>query len=92
LNRLLIAKEEVVSQYEVLRRQALTATAGRGSGYGWALLASRGMIAWLRALASYAPVRPEKERSSECPSVLESSGLGEEITNVLANMALSARS
>jgi hypothetical protein len=92
LNRLPITKEEVVSQYEVLRRQALESTEGRGSGYGWALLATRGMIAWLRALASYAPLSPQSQKTSECPSVVESRGLSEEITHILTNMALSIRS
>ncbi|HVR74630.1 MAG TPA: helix-turn-helix domain-containing protein, partial [Planctomycetota bacterium] len=52
-----LGKEEEISGYEILRRRALGAREENGEGPGWSLLVNRGILAWLRAVASYAPVK-----------------------------------
>lgn len=44
-------------QYEVLRREAVETTATGRRGHGLAVFLTRGMAAWLRALAALAPQR-----------------------------------
>lgn len=78
--------------YEQLRCRALGAAQEHGEGHGWSLLVSRGMLGWLRALASYGPVVSSPERGRESASDREVPALGAEIIHVLTNMALATRS
>ena len=51
--------EQVRRQYEVVRQDAATDVAFSGRGYGVALLMSRGMPAWLKAVATLCLPRAE---------------------------------
>lgn len=72
-------------EYEILRQEALDASARRG--HGLALFLSRGMMAWLEALTALTS-RPipqgELDRSADLPPVLRP-----DLTTLLANMVLS---
>jgi len=85
-------KEEEVSGYELLRRRAVGSLEEKGDGYGWSLFVSRGMLAWLRAFASYAPIGSLRERRAEPGMDGELPVLGAEIIQVLTNMVLAQRS
>jgi hypothetical protein len=85
-----VTKEEEVTMYERLREAALGTGGGTNSDYGRALLVSRGMVAWLRALASYAPQRSEVIGRGGSACGEEIRDRGEEITQVLIGMAYSA--
>ncbi len=85
-------KEEEVSGYELLRRRAVGSLEAKGEGYGWSLLVSRGMLAWLRAFASYAPIGSLTERRRESGMDGELPVLGAEIIQVLTNLVLAHRS
>jgi len=87
-----VSKEEEVSAYEGLRRRALEAAAGKGESHGWALLVGRGMVAWLRALSSYAPLGSATASKTPVARVEEATGLSAEITRILTNMAFAVRS
>lgn len=73
-------------EYEILRQEALDVNAHRG--HGLALFLSRGMMAWLEALAAVRPRRPIPHREVECSAdVLPP--LQPDLTSLLANMVLS---
>jgi hypothetical protein len=69
-----------------MRQEALDVNTRRG--HGLALFLSRGMMAWLEALAALRPRRPlphrEVEHSADLPSVLQP-----DLTTLLADMVLS---
>lgn len=87
-------KEEVVSGYETLRRLALGGGSRQEGGgvHGWALFATRGMAAWLRAFASYGPVRLGPANRSDCRGGEQCPTVSAELTEVLTNMVLAERS
>ncbi|MGH7645574.1 MAG: hypothetical protein ACREMR_08300 [Gemmatimonadales bacterium] len=83
------APDEALHQYEAVRREAL-ATAPGPRGHGLALLVTRGMAAWLTALAALGPRRglpaiasaPRETPGTMLPTVRT------ELTTVLAGMVL----
>lgn len=85
-------KEEEISGYELLRHRALDAAQVKGEGHGLSLLVSRGMLAWLRAFASLAPVDSLSQRRKESGDYGEIPVLGTEVIQILTNMALASRS
>ncbi len=87
-----LGKEAEVSGYERLRRLAVGPPTGKGEGYGWSVLLTGGMLAWLRALASHGPLLSTPERAQRSGSEGDVPALGEEIIQVLTNMALASRS
>ncbi len=62
-----------------------------GSHHGWELLARQGMVAWLRAFASYAPVRSGAPSRAESQSAQQRPAFSAELTQVLTNMVLAKR-
>lgn len=72
-------------EYEDLRREALQTSSRRG--HGLALFLSRGMMAWLEALAALES-RPLMQRTPQ-ESVDFTSVLRPDLTTLLANMVLS---
>ena len=79
--------EQVRRQYEVARQEAATDVAFSRRGYGMALLMSRGMPAWLKAVATLClpPVEPPPADSGDldlAPSVRS------EMARVLASLVL----
>lgn len=87
-----LGKEEEITGYELLPCRALGTAQVNGEGHGWSLLISRGMLAWLRALGSYAPVGSLSERRQESGNHGAIPVLGAEVIQVLTNMALASRS
>ena len=87
-----VSKEEEVSAHEWLRRRALEAAAEKGESHGWALLVGRGMVAWLRALSSYAPLGSATAKRTPVARVEEATDLSPEITRILTNMVFAVRS
>ncbi len=81
---------EARDQYEALRSEALAPTPGGSRGHGLALFVTRGMTAWLTALAALAPRRvfpvtadaPRERQGMIVPTVRT------ELTTVLAGMVL----
>ncbi len=73
-------------EYEILRQEALDVNSRRG--HGLALFLSRGMMAWLEALAALRPRRPllncELGHAAELPPTLQP-----DLTTLLADMVLS---
>jgi len=52
--------QDVVEQYEALRREALEVAPFGPRGHGLALLVARGLPAWLTALTALVPSRPRR--------------------------------
>ncbi len=82
--------QDVVEQYEALRREALDVAPFGPRGHGLALLLARGLPAWLTALTILVPSRPRRpvdappaERS---PRLLPAARV--ELTTVLAGLVL----
>ncbi len=75
-------------QYETLRKEALGSTGRRG--HGLALFLSRGMKAWLEALAVFIPiVSPEVWKQSASQNKLDlPPAVRPDLTLVLADMVL----
>jgi hypothetical protein len=86
-----MTKEDEVAMYERLREAALGSVGGTNGDYGRALLVSRGVAPWLRALASYVPERSEVVRGRDSACVGEVRDRKEAITQVLIGMALQRR-
>jgi hypothetical protein len=82
-----VTTEEEVSRYERLREAALGTVGGTNGNYGLALLVSRGMVAWLGALASYVPERAAVARGTASACGEDVRDKGEEITQILTSMA-----
>jgi hypothetical protein len=80
----------VVAEYEALRREALEIAPFGPRGHGLALVLTRGLPAWLRALTALAPSRPmqsvDARRAAAPPRVLLAARV--ELTTVLAGMVL----
>jgi hypothetical protein len=84
------APDDVLAQYEALRRDALEPPGGR-VGHGFALLLTRGLPAWLAALATLVPRRLTAPPGPADPAVLPPRMPGTvraELTTVLAGMVL----
>jgi hypothetical protein len=81
-------KEEVVT-YEELRQTALARPGRKNGDYGHAVLISRGVAAWLRALSSYAPRKGVRLRKTEPARGEHLSDVKAEMTEVLIRMAFS---
>lgn len=85
--------EQVRRQYEVARQDAATDVAFSRQGYGVALLMSRGMPAWLKAVATLClpPVeRPAAERpAAESGDIDLGPPVRSEMARVLASLVLS---
>jgi hypothetical protein len=80
------APADVLAQYEALRRDALETPDGR-AGHGLALLLTRGLPAWLAALAPRQPAAlPDATGPTALPRV--PSAVRAEVTTVLAGMVL----
>jgi hypothetical protein len=71
-------------QYESLRKEALDSTGRRG--HGLALFLSRGMKAWLDALAVFVPIAREDKAFCDKPDL--PSAVRPDLTLVLADMVL----
>ncbi len=79
--------DEALARYESLRGDV---TSGTGQGHGLALFLSRGMSAWLDALAALGPAKTAPIRSLGEPlsiACLQSS-IRSDLTTVLAGMVL----
>jgi len=78
--------QDVVDQYEALRREALEVAPFGPRGHGLALLLARGLPAWLTALTAR-PRRPVDEpRAERAPRLLPAVRV--ELTTVLAGLVL----
>jgi hypothetical protein len=82
--------QDVVEQYEALRREALEVAPFGPRGHGLALLVARGLPAWLTALTALVPSRPTRavdeprgERALRLPLAARV-----ELTTVLAGLVL----
>ena len=71
-------------QYESLRKEALGSTGRRG--HGLALFLSRGMEAWLHALAAFVPMVSEDKAFRDKPDL--PAAVRPDLTLVLADMVL----
>jgi hypothetical protein len=82
--------QDVVGQYEALRREALEVAPFGPRGHGLALLVARGLPAWLTALTALVPPRrrrPVDEPPAEwAPRLLPAARV--ELTTVLAGLVL----
>lgn len=82
--------QEVVDQYEALRREALEVAPFGPRGHGLALLIARGLPAWLTALTALVPSRPTREvdapLAERAPRLLPAARV--ELTTVLASLVL----
>ena len=82
--------QDVVGQYEALRREALEVAPFGLRGHGLALFLTRGMPAWLAALTALAPAKPvpcgDDGPSPRRLPVLPASRA--ELTSLLAGMVL----
>ena len=82
--------QDVVDQYEALRREALEVAPFGPRGHGLALLVARGLPAWLTALTALVPARPKRPvdepRAEQGPRLLPAARV--ELTTVLAGLVL----
>jgi hypothetical protein len=82
--------EDVVDQYEALRREALEVAPFGPRGHGLALLLARGLPAWLTALTALVPSRPKRSvdepRGERALRLLPAARV--ELTTVLAGLVL----
>jgi hypothetical protein len=82
--------QDVVGQYEALRREALEVAPFGPRGHGLALLVARGLPAWLTALTALVPLRPrrpvDEPRAERAPRLLPAARV--ELTTVLAGLVL----
>ena len=82
--------QDVVDQYEALRREALEVAPFGPRGHGLALLLARGLPAWLTALTTLVPSRPsrpvDEPLSERPPRLLPTARV--ELTTVLAGLVL----
>lgn len=82
--------QEVVEQYEAVRREALEVAPFGPRGHGLALLLARGLPAWLTALATLVPSRPRRSvdaaGAERSPRLLPAARV--ELTTVLAGLVL----
>ena len=82
--------QDVVDQYEALRREALEVAPFGPRGHGLALLVARGLPAWLTALTALVPPRPrrpvDESRAEPSPRLLPAARV--ELTTVLAGLVL----
>jgi hypothetical protein len=81
--------------YERLRQEALCPCRGLERGHGLVLFLSQGMAAWMKALATLQPPRPNATEES-IPGPLSaatklSKSVRSELTTVLAGMVLVCR-
>ena len=77
--------------YEALRRQALGRCDMESCGHGLALFLSRGMAAWMKALAVLDRTGDDRSRSDPVCVASQarfSGGLPQELTRILAGMIL----
>jgi len=84
------APDEALRHYEALRREALATTPVGPRGHGLALFVTRGMAAWLTALAALVPRRglpPIVSAPREGPGRILPT-VRTELTTVLAGMVL----
>ena len=87
--------QDVVDQYEALRREALEVAPFGPRGHGLALLVARGLPAWLTALTALVPSRPRRpvdapqaEWSPRLPPAALQPAARVELTTVLAGLVL----
>jgi hypothetical protein len=82
--------QDVVDQYEALRREALEVAPFGPRGHGLALLVARGVPAWLTALTALVPSRPRRPvdapQAEWSPRLLPAARV--ELTTVLAGLVL----
>ena len=83
---------QVLEQYEALRREALRTDAAVDRGLGLSLLLTRGMSAWLAAVAALLP-RPTRPARSADPPPFERMpvvvpSVRSDLTTLLADMVL----
>jgi hypothetical protein len=79
--------ESLLSEYEELRRVALTPSNGLSRGVGFSLLLRRGMAVWMDACAAVAPP-PRSQAVPRQKHRLVPSELRSEVALVLAAMAM----
>lgn len=78
----------VLEQYETLRREALASAPGAPRGQGLALFLTRGMPAWLTALAALTPAPRRRDDAPGEPPAPFLPTLRADLTSVLAGMVL----
>ncbi len=82
--------QDVVDQYEALRREALEVAPFGPRGHGLALLVARGLPAWLTALTALVPSRSgrpvDEPRAERAPRLLPAARV--DLTTVLAGLVL----
>jgi hypothetical protein len=82
--------QDVLEQYEALRREALEVAPFGPRGHGLALLLARGLPAWLTALTAFVPPRPRRPvdapQAERLPQLLPAARV--ELTTVLAGLVL----
>jgi hypothetical protein len=82
--------QDVVEQYEAVRREAFDVAPFGPRGHGLALLLARGLPAWLTALTTLVPSRPrrplDEPRAERAPRLLPAAR--GELTTVLAGLVL----
>lgn len=76
---------EAITRYEDLRQDVLDEAGGGGAGL--ALFISRGMVAWMRAWASYVPAR-QGPPLQPVPRAPVSNDLRAQVTQLLVAMVL----
>jgi hypothetical protein len=93
-----VSAQEWANRYEAARRQAVQTRCPLESGWELALLARRGVVAWMRAWP--APEEPPRSRhhsgspddDSPAAGITISPSLCEQITSLLVSMILPQRS
>ena len=80
--------EQVRRQYEVARQDAATDVAFSRRGYGVALLMSRGMPAWLKAVATLCLPPVEPASAATCGDLDLAPPVRSEMARVLASLVL----
>ena len=78
MNRVVIDAEDVLEQYELLRREAVR-------GHGLHLFVTKGMVAWIEAVSCLSGRQTIPVELSSAPPAFSSQP---EVTTVLANMVL----
>jgi hypothetical protein len=83
-----VTEEDAVHVYEQLRQRALENPAQSDGQLGRAVLATRGMAAWLLALPSIAPIEGRRKPPMHCACGKELERDKTAFVQILTNMAL----
>lgn len=83
-----MVSEELRSNYEELRGEVVSGSAGTARGHGWAPLISRGMAAWMRACLEMRTARTRRESRENNGNDVLFSSTRNDLAAALAGMAL----